>query len=142
MPTHIKHNSSKISDRSQKFAIDQFYTVQFLEKFAIICEISKEFFAIDLFIYCSLMYIFCTVNFPINRKNSFKILRSIAIFSRNCTQNKLIDCKNSSEISRSIANFSRNCSVKTDRSQKNSFEFSLSIASFSRNCTVNKPINR
>ena len=74
-----------------------FYTVQFLEKFAIDCEISKEFFAIDRFIYCSLLYIFCTVNFAIDRKkillkfrdrsvyslyNFWKKLRSIAKFQR------------------------------------------------------------
>ena len=100
-----------------------FYTVQFLEKFAIDLEISKEFFAINRFIYCSLMYIFCTVNFSIDRKNSFEILRSIAIFSRNCTENKLIDRKNSFEISRLIADFSRNCSVKTDRLQKIPWKF-------------------
>jgi hypothetical protein len=29
LPTHIKHNSSKISDRSQKFAIDRFLHYNF-----------------------------------------------------------------------------------------------------------------
>ena len=50
MPTHIKHNSSKISDRSV-------FTLQFLEKLVIDREISKEFFAIDRFIYCTLLFI-------------------------------------------------------------------------------------
>ena len=67
------------------------FTVQFMEKFAINREISKEFFAIDRE---NSLYRKCTVNKPIHcKKFLWKISRSITNFSKNCTVNKPINRK-------------------------------------------------
>ena len=89
MPTHIMHNSSKISDRSQKFAIDQFLHYNFWKNLKSITKFQRSFLrliALFTIYYCSLMFIFCTVNFAIDRK---KFLWNFLIdhkFERNCTE--------------------------------------------------------
>ena len=128
-----------------------FYTVQFLEKFAIDREISKEFFAIDRFIYCTLLFItghFLSSEFYDRSQKiplkfcdrSLYLLNIIGHFLYNEFYDRsqkipLKFCDRSQffpeivqRINRSIAKIQRN--------------FLQLIANFSRNCTVEKPIDR
>ena len=72
---------SEFCDRSQKIPLkfcdrSQIFSRNCTENKPIDCKNSKEFFAIDRFIYCSLMFIFCIVNFAIDLK---KFLWNFAI---------------------------------------------------------------